>query len=93
MQKLNGPISTKVLSFTFLAVLSSAMVVCGRSQAAAPPAPPEVRVASVVQQDDRVYCEWVATLDRYVNAQVRPLRIQAIIGRGGIGLASVGDST
>jgi RND family efflux transporter MFP subunit len=72
MHKLNGPISTKVLSFTFLAVFSSAMVGCGRTQAAAPPAPPEVRVAPVVQQDVPVYSEWVATLDGYVNAQVRP---------------------
>jgi hypothetical protein len=40
MHKLNGPISTKVLSFIILAVFSSAMVGCGRTQAA----PPEVRV-------------------------------------------------
>jgi membrane fusion protein (multidrug efflux system) len=72
MHKFNGPISTKVLSFTFLAVFSSAMVGCGRTQAAAPPLPPEVRVAPVVQQDVPVYSEWVATLDGYVNAQVRP---------------------
>jgi len=55
-----------------LAVFSSAMLGCGRTQAAAPPLPPEVRVASVVQQDVPVYSEWVATLDGYVNAQVRP---------------------
>jgi RND family efflux transporter MFP subunit len=72
MHKLNGPILAKVLSFPFLAVFSSAMVGCGRTQAAAPPAPPEVRVASVVKQDVPVYSEWVATLDGYVNAQVRP---------------------
>jgi membrane fusion protein (multidrug efflux system) len=48
------------------------MVGCERTQAAAPPPPPEVRVAPVVQQDVPVYSEWVATLDGYVNAQVRP---------------------
>jgi RND family efflux transporter MFP subunit len=72
MHYLKGPVSAKVLSFTMLAVFSSAMLGCGRTQAAAPPLPPEVRVASVVQQDVPVYSEWVATLDGYVNAQVRP---------------------
>jgi RND family efflux transporter MFP subunit len=72
MRKLNGPISTKVSTVTFLALFSSAMLGCGRTQAAAPPAPPEVRVAPVIQQDVPVYSEWVATLDGYVNAQVRP---------------------
>jgi membrane fusion protein (multidrug efflux system) len=33
---------------------------------------PEVRVAPVIQQDVPVYKEWVATLDGYVNAQIRP---------------------
>jgi RND family efflux transporter MFP subunit len=72
MHKLKGPVSIKVLSFTMLAVFSSGMLGCGRTQAAAPPLPPEVRVAPVVQQDVPVYSEWVATLDGYVNAQVRP---------------------
>jgi membrane fusion protein (multidrug efflux system) len=72
MHKVKGPVSAKLLPFTFLAVFSSAMLGCGRTQAAAPPAPPEVRVVPVVQQDVPVYSEWVATLDGYVNAQVRP---------------------
>jgi membrane fusion protein (multidrug efflux system) len=72
MHKLKGPVLTKVLSFTLLAVFSSAMLGCGRTQAATPPPPPEVRVAVVIQQDVPVYSEWVATLDGYVNAQVRP---------------------
>ena len=72
MHKLKGPASTKVLSFILLALFSSAMLGCGRTQAAAPPAPPEVRVAPVIQQDVPVYSEWIATLDGYVNAQVRP---------------------
>jgi len=72
MHKLKRPASLEVLSFTMLAVLSSAMLGCGRTQAAAPPRPPEVTVAPVVQQDVPVYNEWIATLDGYVNAQVRP---------------------
>ncbi len=38
----------------------------------APPHPPTVEVANVVQQDVRIYGEWVATLDGYVNAQIQP---------------------
>src|SRR5580692_2708657 len=72
MHKLKGPVLTKVLSLTMLAVLSSAMLGCGRTQAAAPPLPPEVTVVPVVQQDVPVYSEWITTLDGYVNAQVRP---------------------
>jgi RND family efflux transporter MFP subunit len=72
MNKLEVPVSTKVLSFILFAVFSSAMLGCGRTQAAAPTPPPEVRVAAVVQQDVPVYSEWVATLDGYVNAEIRP---------------------
>jgi RND family efflux transporter MFP subunit len=72
MHKLKRPVWLEVLSFTMLAVFSSATLGCGRTQAAAPPLPPEVKVAPVVQQDVPVYSEWVATLDGYVNAQVRP---------------------
>lgn len=72
MHKVKGPVSGKLLPFTILVAFSSAMLGCGRTQAAAPPAPPEVRVAPVIQQDVPVYSEWVATLDGYVNAQVRP---------------------
>jgi len=72
MHKHEGFCSTRVLLFILFAVLTLAMSGCGRTQAAAPPPPPEVRVAPVVQQDVPVYSEWVATLDGYVNAQVRP---------------------
>jgi RND family efflux transporter MFP subunit len=72
MHKRKRPVSLEVLSLTMLAVVSSAMLGCGRTQAAAPPRPPEVTVAPVVQQDVPVYSEWITTLDGYVNAQVRP---------------------
>jgi RND family efflux transporter MFP subunit len=35
-------------------------------------AAPQVQVARVVQKDVRIYSEWVATLDGYVNAQIQP---------------------
>src|SRR6267142_1551540 len=47
---------------------------CGAGKAAAPavPAPLEVEVATVSERDVAVSSEWIATLDGYVNAQVRP---------------------
>jgi RND family efflux transporter MFP subunit len=45
---------------------------CRNPNAAAPPPPAEVEVASVVQKDVPIYGEWVATLDGYVNAQIQP---------------------
>ncbi len=35
-------------------------------------APPEVEVTRVVQQDVPLYAEYIATLDGYVNAEIRP---------------------
>ena len=57
-----------VLSVTF----SLALVGCGRSHAAMQLPTPEVLVAMPVQQDVPVHSEWVATLDGYVNAEIRP---------------------
>jgi RND family efflux transporter MFP subunit len=56
-----------LLSAAFVFFLSG----CGNSQAP-PPKPPEVEVMEVVQRDVPVYSEWVATLDGYVNAQIKP---------------------
>lgn len=53
----------------FLAVVLSTG--CGGKEQAAAPSPPEVEVVSVVQQDVPITKDWVATLDGYVNAQVR----------------------
>src|SRR5467141_3030654 len=72
MHKHEGFCATRVLLFILFAVLTLAMPGCGRTQAAAPLPPPEVRVAPVTQQDVPVYSEWVATLDGYVNAEIRP---------------------
>jgi RND family efflux transporter MFP subunit len=72
MQKREGSFSTRVLLVILSAVLNLAMVGCVGTQASAPPPAPEVKVAPVIQKDVPVYSEWVATLDGYVNAQVRP---------------------
>jgi len=45
---------------------------CGQKQAAAPPPPPDVEVVDVEQRDVPIYSEWVAILDGYVNADIRP---------------------
>jgi membrane fusion protein (multidrug efflux system) len=45
---------------------------CSRSQAAAKRPNTEVLISSPVQQDVAVQSEWVATLDGYVNAEIRP---------------------
>jgi RND family efflux transporter MFP subunit len=45
---------------------------CNRVQATTATPVPEVEVATVETRDVPVYTEWVATLDGYVNAQIRP---------------------
>lgn len=60
-----------VVAFSALALCVCAGCEQGASSAQAPK-PPEVEVAPVVQKDVRVFGEWVATLDGYVNAQIQP---------------------
>jgi len=45
---------------------------CGHGHAAIKLPDTEVLVASPIQQDVPVHSEWVATLDGYVNAEIRP---------------------
>lgn len=45
---------------------------CETKTEAAPPPPPEVQVVPVQQKDVPIYGEWVATLDGYINADIRP---------------------
>jgi len=56
----------------FLIVPMMALVGCGRTHAAFKLPDTEVLVAPPVQQDVAVHSEWVATLDGYVNAEIRP---------------------
>jgi RND family efflux transporter MFP subunit len=72
MYKRKGSVLSELLLFSLVAGFTLAMLGCGRTQAAAPSPPPEVRVAPVAQQDVPVYSEWVSTLDGYVNAEIRP---------------------
>lgn len=57
-----------VIASAFLLLLTS----CERKTEAAAPPPPEVQVTPVEQKDVPIYGEWVATLDGYVNADIRP---------------------
>ena len=66
------PTPLTLLLLTLLAMASCVLVGCQRQNAAAPMAPPEVEVATVLQRDVPIYSEWVATLDGYVNAQIQP---------------------
>src|ERR1700722_3389792 len=43
----------------------------GKVRASAPPPPPVVEVASVIQKDVPVQGEWVGTLEGFVNAQIQ----------------------
>jgi RND family efflux transporter MFP subunit len=54
------------------AFLLTGLVGCSKKEAPAPPAPPEVTVATVVQQDVPIYNEWVAQLNGPVNAEITP---------------------
>src|SRR5260370_2971564 len=58
----------------FLAVAGLGIFVsaCNKSQATTAAPVPEVEVAMVETRDVPVYGEWVATLDGYVNAEIRP---------------------
>jgi multidrug efflux pump subunit AcrA (membrane-fusion protein) len=49
-----------------------ALVACGRGNAAIKLPDTEVLVAAPIQQDVPIHSEWVATLDGYVNAEIRP---------------------
>jgi RND family efflux transporter MFP subunit len=55
-----------------LVALGSFASSCNRGRAATATATPEVEVATVEMRDVPLYSEWVATLDGYVNAQIRP---------------------
>jgi membrane fusion protein (multidrug efflux system) len=56
-----------------MAVVSAMAAGCSRGQASpAPPPPPTVSVLAIEPQTVSLASEWVATLDGFVNAQVRP---------------------
>ena len=61
-----------VLATILCIIPTLALAGCWRSQAAVKLPTPEVLVAYPIQQDVAVQSEWVATLDGYVNAEIRP---------------------
>jgi len=68
----NGVVKS-VVGRVVIALSPLLLAACQNTKAAAPaPPPPEVSVATVVTQTIPVTSEWIATLDGYVNAQVRP---------------------
>src|SRR5271157_1333496 len=66
--------SGRPVLLTCLLVIVSilALAGCSSSHAQIKMPDPEVLVASPVQQDVAVHSEWVAVLDGYVNAEIRP---------------------
>jgi len=69
-----GDVPRQRTGAVFLAIAALGIFVsgCNKSQATTATPMPEVEVATVEQRDVPVYSEWVATLDGYVNAQIRP---------------------
>lgn len=69
-----GDVPRRRIGAVFLAVAAFGIFVsgCNKGQAAIGTPVPEVEVATVEQRDVPVYSEWVATLDGYVNAEIRP---------------------
>jgi membrane fusion protein (multidrug efflux system) len=64
----------RLTQIALLAGVAGFVLLCaGCAQSASQsPRPPQVEVATVVQQDVSIHSEWVATLDGYVNAQIQP---------------------
>jgi RND family efflux transporter MFP subunit len=62
----------RVLPLIVIIAMSFALAGCGRGNAAIKLPDTEVLVAPPIQQDVPVHNEWVATLDGYVNAEIRP---------------------
>ena len=64
---------SSITGFILAAALPLLLAACQSTKAATPaPPPPDVTVAEVVKKDVPIASEWIATLDGYVNAQVRP---------------------
>ena len=55
-----------------VAILNLGTLACSRRNAAVPQIVTEVLVAQPVERDVPLHREWVATLDGYVNAEIRP---------------------
>lgn len=63
---------TRIIVTAALGTLSLGMVACTKGNAAVPNIVTEVLIAQPIQRDVPLQREWVATLDGYVNAEIRP---------------------
>jgi RND family efflux transporter MFP subunit len=65
--------SSSFLHLVKLGTLALVVVAgCEKKEAAPPPAPPDVTVAEVVQQNVPIFNEWVAQLNGPINADITP---------------------
>lgn len=74
---MQASLRAQIFSHKFLlgvAILVTMMTLagCEKKTQAAPPPPPEVQVVEVQQRDVPIYGEWVAILDGFINADIRP---------------------
>jgi RND family efflux transporter MFP subunit len=60
-----------LLLFPAAVLLITATGCSSKTNAAAPPAPPDVAIAEVQQRDVPIYGEWIGTLDGLVNADIK----------------------
>ncbi len=63
---------SRIIITAALGILSAGMAACSKGNAAVPKIVTEVLIARPIQRDVPVHNEWVATLDGYVNAEIRP---------------------
>src|SRR5271165_5960779 len=63
---------TRIIITAVLGILSVGMVACKNSNAAVPKIVTDVLIAQPIQRDVPLQREWVASLDGYVNADIRP---------------------
>jgi len=63
---------TAVAATAAVVLLNLVLVACNKSHAAAPNIVTDVLVAQPAERDVPLHREWVATLDGYVNAEIRP---------------------
>ena len=66
------PQISAVIITAAVAILNLGTVACSKGNAAVPQIVTEVLVAQPIQRDVPLQREWVATLDGYVNAEIRP---------------------
>src|SRR5919198_4095974 len=70
---MNARKKTGLLVFALgFAGLAVAQAGCRGEAAPAAPPPPTVTVVKVAQKDVALHSEWIASLDGYVNAEIRP---------------------